>query len=97
MPKKIVRKSAVKNHLQSERARLRHKARRSELSTLEKKLRAAVEAKDKPAAVSALAEIQSSLDKSVKAGSIHGNKADRKKARLTAVVVTIDKAPAKEA
>jgi small subunit ribosomal protein S20 len=97
MPKKIVRKSAVKNHLQSERARLRTKARRSELATLEKKLRAAGAAKDKSAATTILAEIQSEMDKAVKAGSIHGNKARRKKSRLSAFVAAIGKETAAKA
>ena len=42
MPKKEVRKSAVKTFKQSERVRLKNKACRSALWTAEKKLRAAV-------------------------------------------------------
>ena len=42
MPKKEVRKSAVKTFKQSERVRLKNKSVRSALWTAEKKLRAAV-------------------------------------------------------
>ncbi len=97
MPKKEVRKSAVKNHRQSERARLRHKAKRSALSTIEKKLRAAVAAQDKTGAAALLAQFQASLDKAAKTVSIHGNKAKRKKSRLASLVATIGKTPAAEA
>ncbi len=93
MPKKIVRKSAVKNHLQSERARLRHKSRKSAIATTEKKLRGAIAAKDKSSALEILKAEQAILDKAVKAGTIHRNKADRKKGRLAAAIAAMDKAP----
>jgi len=91
MPKRIVRKSAVKNHRQSERARLRNKARNSELATIEKKIRAAAAAKDKDAATKLLVEFQSELDTTAKAGGIKGNKVSRKKSRLSALVAAIGK------
>ena len=52
--KVLVRKSAVKTHKQSEKARVRHKSRRNTISTMEKKLRAAVEAGDKDSAAELL-------------------------------------------
>jgi len=93
MPKKIVRKSAVKDHKQSEMARLRHKSRKSAITTIEKKLRATVAAKDKSGALEVLKSEQAALDKAVKAGTIHKNKANRKKGRLAAAIAKLDKAP----
>ena len=86
--KKIVevRKSAVKTHRQSEEARIRHKSRRNAISTMEKKLRAAVAAGDKDLAFELLKAQYSVLDKAVKSGTFHKNKADRKKSRLGALV-----------
>ena len=95
MPKRIVRKSAVKTHRKSEEARLKHKSSRNALSTTEKKLRAAVEAKDQKAASELFLSLQSSLDKGVKGGTLHKNKAARKKSRIAALVAKIGKEPAK--
>lgn len=97
MPKQIVRKSAVKTHKQNEKARVRHKARRNALSTMEKKLRAAAEAGDKNTAAELLKAQYAALDKSVKAGTCHKNKADRKKSRLASLVAQIGKAEAPKA
>lgn len=84
--RKPQRKSAVKTFRKSERARARHKARRSMLNTMEKKLRAAVEKNDVPAAKELLGKQFSAIDKSVKSGTCHKNKADRKKSRLSLLV-----------
>ncbi len=86
MAGKIVRKSAVKTFAQSEKARLRHKATRNMLWTLEKKLRAAVEAGDKSVASDLLKGQYAALDKAVKSGAMHKNKANRKKSRLGQLV-----------
>ena len=64
--KVLVRKSAVKTHKQSEKARVRHKSRRNTISTMEKKLRAAVEAGDKDSAAELLKTQYAALDKAVK-------------------------------
>ena len=84
--KVLVRKSAVKTHKQSEKARVRHKSRRNTISTMEKKLRAAVEAGDKDSAAELLKTQYAALDKAVKSGTFHKNKADRKKSRLASLV-----------
>ena len=86
-----MRKSAVKTHKQSERARVRHKSRRNAISTQEKKLRAAVAAGDKDSAAQLLRTQYAALDKAVKSGTFHKNKADRKKSRLASLVNGIAK------
>ena len=72
--------SAVKRLGTSKKANLRNRARLSELKTIEKKLRAAIAAGD--AAATELAKTFSSrLDKAVKAGTIHANRAANKKSQ----------------
>ena len=97
MPNRIVRQSAVKSHRKSEEARLKHKSRRNALATTEKKLRAAVAAKDQKVASELLVSLQSALDKGVKIGTLHKNKAARKKSRITALIATIGTEPAAKA
>ena len=87
-------RSAAKSFRQSERARLRHKSRRSMIATMEKKLRAAVAANDEAAALDLLNKQFSVLDKAVKGGTFHKNKADRKKSRLGTLVAKAAKADA---
>ena len=73
-------KSAIKRIRTSREANLRNRARISELKTIEKKLRAAIAAGD--AAATELAKTFSSrLDKAVKAGTIHANRAANKKSQ----------------
>jgi len=60
-----------------------NKARRSQLKTAIKKVLAAVEAKDLPAAREALARAIPTIDKMCSKGLIHKNKAARQKSRLT--------------
>jgi small subunit ribosomal protein S20 len=80
-----VTKSAAKRILTSENARVRHKSRNSALKTAEKKLRkAASETGEK--AQGMYSKISGMLDKAVKSGTIHKNKANRKKSRLARVV-----------
>ena len=86
MAGKVVRKSAVKTFIQSEKARLRHKSTRNTLWTLEKKLRAAVAAGDKSTASDLLKGQYAALDKAVKSGAMHKNQANRKKSRLGKLV-----------
>lgn len=78
-----VSKSAAKRIRTSEKARVRHKARNSALKTTEKKLRSSIsgeKAKDMYSKLSGM------LDKAVKSGTIHKNKANRKKSRLAHAV-----------
>ncbi len=88
MPKKDVRKSAVKTFKQSEKARLRHKACRNTIWTMEKKLRTVVAAGSKSEAEELLRAQYAVLDKAVKSGAMHKNKSDRKKSRLGALVAS---------
>ena len=96
MPKKEVRKSAVKTFKQSERSRLKNKAVRSALWTAEKKLRAVVAEGNKETAADLLKNQYSILDKAVKYGTLHKNAANRKKSRLAALVESAGKTEAAE-
>ena len=87
MPKTDVRMSAVKTHRKSEEARVAHKSRRNALATTEKKFRAAAAAGEDKTKAQELFNAQcSALDKAVKLGTIHKNKANRKKSRLASVL-----------
>jgi small subunit ribosomal protein S20 len=77
-------KSAAKRLRSSAKRKLRNQVRKSVNRTAEKKFLALVEAKNVDGAKAALAECFSVLDRAAKEGTIHTNKADRKKARLTA-------------
>lgn len=70
-------RSGVKRHM-------RNQIRKSVNRTMEKNFLAKVAAGDLDGAKAALNECFSVLDRAAKGGSIHKNKADRKKARLTA-------------
>ena len=74
-------KSAVKRLGTSKKANLRNRARISELKTIEKKLRAAVEAGETAAATELAKKFCSRLDKAAKAGTIHANRAANKKSQ----------------
>jgi len=84
--------SRAKSFRKSEEARIRHKSRRNMIFTMEKKLRAAVEAKDEALAKDLLNKQYSVLDKAVKGGTFKKNKADRKKSRLALLMKSL-KAP----
>ncbi len=77
MPKS---RTVLKRQRQNERERLRNKAARSELRTLERRVRAAA---DPAAAQAHLRELQQALDQAAAKGVIHPNKAARKKSRLS--------------
>jgi ribosomal protein S20 len=64
------------------------------IATMEKKLRAAVAANDEAAALDLLNKQFSVLDKAVKGGTFHKNKADRKKSRMALLVKGMKKAEA---
>ncbi len=86
MPKTDIRKSAVKTQRNSEKARIKNKSARNALATLEKSFRAAAAGEDKALTAELFRKECSALDKAVKVGTIHSNKADRKKSRLAALV-----------
>jgi small subunit ribosomal protein S20 len=76
--------SAKKRARQSEKRRARNVAQRSMIRTYIKKVVKAVEAKDKPAAEAAYAEMVPVVDRYANKGQIHKNKAARHKSRLAA-------------
>ncbi|WP_108665464.1 30S ribosomal protein S20 [Euzebya rosea] len=76
--------SQIKRNRQTERARIRNKAQRSDLKTFIKKFDQAVESGDKDAATTALRDAAQKLDKAVSSGLIKKNNAANKKSRMAA-------------
>lgn len=76
MPKS---RTVLKRQRQTERRRLRNKAARSEIRTLERRVRAA---SDPGTAQTELRMLQKRLDQAAAAGVLHPNKTARKKSRL---------------
>jgi len=79
-------KSQKKRAITNLKENAAHKAEKSALKTAIKRVLKAVEAKDKDAAVQALPQAASLLDKSVTSGIHHKNYAARQKSRLTKAV-----------
>ena len=79
-------KSQKKRILTNEKARLRNNAVKSELKTATRKVKAAVEAQNKEAAVEALRFVNRKLDKAVSKGVLHKKTAANKKSGLAALV-----------
>jgi small subunit ribosomal protein S20 len=79
-------KSAAKRVRTGEKARLRHKSRRTALKTSEKKFNVFVESAELDKAKEQLKDVFKQLDKAVKTGTIHKNKRNRKKSRLCTVL-----------
>ncbi|MEM4248090.1 MAG: 30S ribosomal protein S20 [Candidatus Nanoarchaeia archaeon] len=75
-------KSAAKHVRTDNQRRIAHKAKRSSLKTAEKKLDSLLASQNSEEAGKQLKSIFSKLDKAVKSGTIHPNKASRKKSRL---------------
>ena len=74
--------SAVRQQRKSLRRNALNRKNKSELRTQVKKLREAIEGKDKESAEKLLPQTVSLIDKSVKKGTIHENKGARFKSRL---------------
>ncbi|WP_270404267.1 30S ribosomal protein S20 [Candidatus Collinsella stercoripullorum] len=83
-------KSQKKRIRTAEIARVRNKAVRSELKTLIKHVRAAVEAGDKAAASAAATRACRALDKAVAKGVIHKNQAANRKSGVQHLVNTME-------
>jgi small subunit ribosomal protein S20 len=81
-------KSVEKRVRTSKKANVTNRASRSRVKTA---IRRVVEAKDKESAEGALKAAVSVLDKSVKTGLIHQNKASNQKSRLNKLVNKIEK------
>ena len=75
-------KSAIKRLRTSKQANLRNRMRLSELKTLEKKLRAAVDSKDAAVAAELGKTYCSRIDKAAKVGTVHANRAANKKSQV---------------
>ena len=75
-------KSKIKRIRTNEKRRQRNLAVKSELKTLERRTREAVEAGDKEAAIEALRIASRKLDKAVSKGVIHRNQAANRKSKL---------------
>jgi small subunit ribosomal protein S20 len=75
-------KSALKRHRQSLKRRSRNQAVKSQLRTLVKKVREAIEQKDAGRATTELRVAARALDKAVTKGVVHRNNASRRLARL---------------
>ena len=82
-------KSAKKRIRLTERRNLVNKSTRSQLRTLEKGLRQAIEQKDKTKALEEFKVFSTKMDSSVSKGLYHKNKVSRKKSRLSALVNSI--------
>ncbi len=83
-------RSAAKRLKTSEKSRVRHKARRASLKTAEKVLRELSEKGKKEAIQDQFRLCCSKLDKSVKNGSLHRNKARRKKKQFSKLLAAAD-------
>lgn len=79
-------KSQKKRILTNEKSRLRNQAVKSQLRTAIKKVRNAVAAGDKDAALAANREAARKLDKAVSKGVLHKNNAANRKSGLAASV-----------
>ena len=76
-------KSALKEHRQAQALRQRNRARRSQLRNAVKEYRGALAAGEIDKAREMLPGMLSLVDRTAKCGAVHGNTADRTKARLT--------------
>ena len=85
-------KSAIKRMRTSRLANMRNRARTSELKTIEKKFRAAVEAADVATATDLAKTFASRLDKAAKVGTIHANRAANKKSQADKLLATLSAA-----
>jgi small subunit ribosomal protein S20 len=87
--------SAVRQHRRSLRRNVISGKNKSALRTQIKKLREAIQQKDKETAEKFLPQTVSLIDKSVKKGTIHENKGARYKSRLSRQVELINPSPSK--
>lgn len=86
-------KSAIKQWRRSLRRNTINKRNKSLLRTQIKRLRTAIENKDSEEAKKLLRETFSTIDKTVKKGTIHKNKGNRYKSRLSRQVELINPSP----
>ena len=84
-------KSQIKRIRTNEKRRLRNQAVKSELKTLVRRTREAVEAGDQEKAVAALRVASRKLDVAVSKGVIHKNQAPNRKSKLARRVASLNK------
>lgn len=82
-------KSAMKRMRTSKKCQMRNKARKSELKSMEKDFRSAVEAKELEKAEVAMKDCFSKFDRAATLGVIHKNKACNKKSQLNILLNSI--------
>ena len=87
-------KSALKRARQSERRRLRNKARKTRVKNLIRAVNEAVKAKDLEAARERLRLAQSIIDRTAQKGTLHWKNAARKVSRLARKVEALAKGSA---
>ena len=88
---------AKKRVRQTEKRRLRHKAKRTEIKTLQKKIeKDMAEKKDAAALAAEMKSLQVKLDKATKSHSLHRNTVARKKSRLQRKLNKLAQAAAKK-
>ncbi len=87
--------SAVRQQRRSLRRNAINRKNKSELRTQVKRLRQAIEGKDKDSAEKLLPQTAALIDKSVKKGTIHENKGARFKSRLGRQVKSLNPASPK--
>ncbi len=88
-------RSAIRQQRRSVRRQAVNKKNKSGLRTQIKKIRELIEAKDKDNAKTLLPQVFSSIDKTVKKGTIHKNKGSRLKSRLSRHLESVNTPPAK--
>jgi len=84
-----VHKSAEKRMRQNETRRMRNRHVKTGIKTMIKRVREAVQAKDKAEAQAALAQVTPLVDKAVNKGVIHWRTGARKISRLNRMVNTM--------
>ncbi|EJF37921.1 30S ribosomal protein S20 [Schaalia georgiae] len=84
-------KSQIKRIRTNEKRRLRNQAVKSELKTLVRRTREAVEAGDQEKAIAALRVASRKLDVAVSKGVIHKNQAANRKSKLARRVASLNK------
>lgn len=87
-------KSAIRQHRRSLRRKAVNSRVKSALRTRMRKVREAIQAKDREAAAAMLPALYREIDKSVKKGAIKKNTGSRYKSRLTRQIALLGAVPA---
>ena len=90
-------RTAKKRVRQNEKSRLRHKAQRSVIKTLAKRVEGSLTEKDAKKTAPELKDLQKKLDKAVSAHTLPANRVSRQKSRLQRKLNKLAKAAAPKA